>query len=398
MHTIQYKVNKFDRIFAILLIVIMSIQIVPLESYSVSPIKVVLMSLSVLVFIFRVPFISKAFVFSIIYWLYCFISAYYNGGMRFSSIGYLGMFLASYIVYYNLVQRHLFNLIQFQCIIKYLLLVYFFVLVSQQICVIAGIRNFPVLNLVGESYYTWNRLPILTCEPSHAARIVSALMLGYMRCVEVHIGNKIALKMLFNKQNRIVTLAYLWIVFTMGSGTMWVGFIIIVLYFIRPQTFFYAVPIIIALLFFLSRMENEQFNRAIAAVQLAISGNVEMIAESDNSAAYRIVPLVNTVLNADFSKKETWIGNGMRERDELSENNISDDLSRKIGIVDQYGFIGLILSLLLVYTCSIYKFFSIETLLFVFLYSFSLNNIYIVWSAMFIFTSVRFFKETYLKS
>lgn len=393
MSTIQYNVSKFDRIFAILLIVIMSIQIVPLETYSISPIKVVLMTLSVLVFIFRVPIVSKAFVFSIIYWLYCFTSAYYNDGMRFSSIGYLGMFLASYIVYYNLIYRHVFNLTYFQKIIKYLLLAYFIVLIFQQICILAGIRNFPILNLVGEPYYAWNRLPVLTCEPSHTARIVSASMLGYIRCIELQIGNRATFKMLFNKSNRLVTIAYLWIVFTMGSGTVWIGFIIIALYFIRPKSFLYVVPIIIGFLIFLSKIENEQFDRAITAAQLAISGNVELIAESDNSAAYRIVPLVNTVLNSDFSKKETWIGNGIRERNELAENNISSDLNRKIGIVDQYGFIGLILSLLLVYSCSIYKFFSIETLLFIFLYSFSLDNIYIVWSAMFIFTSIRFFKN-----
>ncbi len=55
---------------------------------------------------------------------------------------------------------------------------------------IVGLRNVPFLNLAGASYYAWNRLPALSCEPSHTARIISAAMLGYIQCLEIEWGKR----------------------------------------------------------------------------------------------------------------------------------------------------------------------------------------------------------------
>ncbi len=55
--------------------------------------------------------------------------------------------------------------------------------------------------------------------------------------------------------------------------------------------------------------------------------------------------------------------------------------------------LGLLTSLILCYTCMIRRFFSIETLVFLILFGFSLGNIAYTWGAMMIFTTVRYFQE-----
>ena len=303
----------------------------------------------------------------------------------------MGLFLISYIVYYNLVYRNIFTVEYFRKILKAIIYLFCIVLIFQQLCVLVGLKNVPFINLVGADYYAWNRLPILTCEPSHTARIVVATMLGYLRCTELEVGRKVTLKFLFDREHRYVALSYLWITFTMGSGTVWIGFLILCLYFIKPRNFLYIIPLIICIFLFLNFSKNEQFHRAKAAAMATLSGSVQVISDTDLSAAYRIVPLVNTFTQMDLSKKESWFGNGTMTDKEADDLRL--DLTKKIGIVEQYGLLGLLFSLLIVYCCAIRSIFSIETLLFIFLYGLSLGNIYIVWSAMYIFTTIKYFSK-----
>ena len=371
----------------------MSVQFVPIEGLTISPIKIGLMSVCVIVFLCHIPFQSKVTWICLFYWSTCFIvSLRYS--VRFNTLGYLGLFLITYIVYYNLIYKGVFTLMQFKKLLRSLLIAYAIFLILQQIFILLGISNFPPLNLVGNlletQYYEWNRLPSLSCEPSHTARIISAAMLGYIRCLEIQKGASVSLKSLFNKENRLVTSCYLWLTFMMGSGTGWVGFGIICIYFIQKRTFFYIIPLAIGIGAILYSGENKQFSRAINAAQATITGDVMQIVEADQSGAVRIVPLINTLLNTDLSQTESWLGKGTLSEDDAQ--NAWTDLNRKISIVEQYGLLGLIASLILLYSCAIRRFFSIETLMFILLLMLSLNNIYIVWSMVFIFTTIKYFQ------
>ena len=64
----------------------------------------------------------------------------------------------------------------------------------------------------------------------------------------------------------------------------------------------------------------------------------------------------------------------------------------KIAVVDQYGLIAFIVSIMLFYSCMVKSFFSIETLMFLILFGFSLGNIAYTWGAVMIFTCVRFYQ------
>ena len=381
-----------------MIIVIMSIQLVAIEGYEVSPVKVILMGLCSLYFIFQLPINNKAFFTGSIYFTVCFGVALLHGNMRVSTIGYLGLFIITYIVYYYLIYSKAFSLEQFKQILKFIIVAYCVILILQQFSVILGIKNFALINLAetkhssagGVAYYQWNHLPALSCEPSHTACIISAIMLGYIRCLEIEQGATTQLKTLFNKQNRLVTICFLWLICTMGSGTGWIGLGLISLYFIRIRNILYIGPIFILLGAILYHSENKSLHRAISAAQATLTGNIKEITEADPSGAVRIVPLVNTLLFTDLSQKKSWIGDGTLSEDDAE--NAWKNLTRKIAIVDQYGLLGFFASLILVYSCAIRRFFSIETLFFTILYLLSLSNVYIAWSPIYIFTAIRYFQ------
>ena len=93
----------------------------------------------------------------------------------------------------------------------------------------------------------------------------------------------------------------------------------------------------------------------------------------------------------DLTDRNTWLGAGTNTTEDKQTWWKKRD--SKLAIIDQYGLIAFALSLMLVYTCMIRRFFSLETLSFFILIGMSLGNIYYVWGIMMIFTAVRYFQE-----
>ena len=181
----EIRLTPFNRLFAVTLLVVMSVQLVPIEGYEISPVKLLMMGLCVVVFVCKVPYISNALIFAILYWFVCFATSILQLGFRFSTLAYSGLFLMAFVTYHNIVYAGTFSLKQFQKVLRTIIIAYAVVLVAQQVCVLLGLRNVPFLNLVGAGYYQWNRLPVLACEPSHSATILTGLFIGYLRCVEL---------------------------------------------------------------------------------------------------------------------------------------------------------------------------------------------------------------------
>ena len=382
----------FDtRFLASLFVVVMCIQFVPLEGYGISPIKVGLMGFSVLIFFLKVPYFSKALIWGLLYWSVCFFGATFQDYMRFSTIGYLGMFIISYAVYYNLLYTGAFSFAYFIRLLKGLIVAYGIVLVLQQIAILVGIRSFPPINLQNQFFLSLTKLPSLSLEPSHSARLLTVMMLGYLRCVELQNGGvRVTVRMLFEQEHRWVTILFLWAMLTMGSGTAFIGLGLLCLYFIRWQTAVYMIPLLVGLIYMGQMLEVKQLERAWRVTQATLTGDVEEIQAEDGSAASRIIPIVNT-LRIDLTQKESWFGKGTSSYEQAATGWMRT--TDKIAIVEQYGLLALIVSLTLMYTCTIRRFLSLETLAFLILFGMSLGNIYYVWGAMMIFTAVRYFQE-----
>ena len=387
--------EKRLRWITIIYLVVLNIHSYFFEPTFVSPIKVGLMSLAPFIFIFYVPQFTKAALCGILYWVYCFLSAFFNGNMRFSTIGYMGLFVMTFIVYYNSIYDGILNFNQFKKVLRYLIYAYAICLLLQQACLIIGIHNFPLINLIGNSYMELGRLPSLSLEPNHTAIIMTFAFLCYLRCSQIEYGEKITIKSLFDSENRNVTFAFFWVMLTMGSGTAYFGLIGLAPYFINKKNIICVVGILILLIVAIPHIENEQLERASKVSSALMTGDNAEIVKADLSGATRIVPLINTFTKSDLTKIKTWFGYGT-----LSKNDAYNDAWKQLSdanyfvlqIVRQYGLIGWLCSILLLYICCIRRFFSVETLLWFTLGMATLGNVYFQWGIILMMAGVRYFE------
>ena len=391
LQNIALKDILSDRVFATLLMVMLCVQIVPIEGEGVSNLKVALMALTPIIFILKTPVVSKPLFWGVVLWLTCYFCASFQSYMRFSTIGYFGLFIMTFIVFYNLVYQGAFSFSYFKRLLRVLIIVFAVVLILQQICMLIGVKSFWLLNLDNQAFLAIDKLHSLTLEPSHSARILAVVMLGYLRCLQIeNDGERVALKVLFSKENRVVTILFLYAMLTMGSGTAFVALGILCLYFITWRNVWYVAPILIGFLAVSSLLEVKQLTRAVNTMEATMTGDKKQVLEADGSAATRIIPIINTFTETDLSQKETWFGKGTVEKQKVTDSLKSLKNSR-IHIVEQYGILAAILSFILVYTCIIQKIWSIETLMFAMLFSFTITNIYYIWGCMMIFSAARYF-------
>ena len=376
-----------DKVLATIMLVLFNIMFVPIEQGPFSPVKITLMGLCPLIFIAKKPIVTKALVLAAIYWVVCYTMSLLKGEMRFSTLGFLGMYLILYINYYSFIVKGTFTLEYFTKVLKYLIIAYAVVLIGQQMCVLVGLRNMPLLNLQNQFFLSITKLPSLTLEPSHSARILTFTMLGYLRCMEIKKGKRITLQELFSPEQRIVTFSFLWSMLMMGSGTAFVGMGVLSLYFITRKTVIYIIPLIIGMFMLGQSMELKQMDRAVALAEAASTGSAEEAMAADGSGATRIIPVMNVFTKTDVTQLETWIGKKSMEKDKYWWKRTDTK------IYDQYGLIAFIISLVFIYSCVIRHFFSIETLLYLILLGFTLGNIYYAWGCLMIMTGVTYFQK-----
>lgn len=102
--------------------------------------------------------------------------------------------------------------------------------------------------------------------------------------------------------------------------------------------------------------------RARNSLMAFITLDKQAVMNADGSAAARIIPVVNTLTKLDLSSWEGWLGHGVDYG--LSKWIFSDRVM--LGGIADYGFLSFIVMQIAVYTCMIRKFFSLETLLWMF--------------------------------
>ena len=385
-----FKINILfaDKVLATTMLVLFNVLFLPIELSGFSPVKIAFMGICPLIFIAKKPIITKALILAALYWMVCYLLSLLKGEMRFSTLGFLGMYLILYINFYSFVVKGTFTLDYFTKILQYLIIAYGVTLIGQQLCVLVGLRNMPLLNLQNQFFLSITKLPTLTLEPSHSARILTFAMLGYLRCLEIKTGKKLTVQEWFDKEHRTVTFLFLWSMLMMGSGTAFIGLGILGLYFITKKTAIYIVPALIGLFIIGQSLELKHMDRVVTLAASATTGDAKAMQQADGSGASRLIPLVNAFTKTDLTELETWIGKTSMEKDEFWWKRTETK------IYDQYGLLAFLISLIFVYACVINHFFSLETLLFLGLLGLSITNIYYVWGCFMIMTGVRYFQQT----
>lgn len=381
-------INKQN--IATLFLVLMCIQYLPLEGYTISYIKFTAMCLTPIIWLAATPKISKAFVWAGLYFVAILFSGLFNlDSFRFSTVGYLLSFIFMFIMYYNLVWvEEAFSADYFIRLLKRLILAYTICLIMQQAVRLVGINSFPLINLLSGDSRGIMIGNSLMAEQSHSARILTVLFLSLLRMYEVKWGKEnVNIKAIY-ADAKWVLLGFLWSMLTMGSGTAFAGLGILSLYFIKRQYALTAVPLLLILYFAIPYIEFEPLQRAKVTLEATLTMDASAVKKADGSAAARVVPLLNTINHIDLLDADTWLGEGVDKT--LSEKYLSDE--QMLGTIKDYGLLSYILLLIFIFTCCI-RFKSLETLIFVILMSANLANVAYGWGIMMLFATTRYFKK-----
>lgn len=387
---INYYIKRLftPKYFISLLLVLFLTQFVYIEGYSISYVKVGMMALCPILLLIHRPPINKAMILCAVIYLYVIISAsFHPESFRASTLIYRLMFLLMYVTFFSFVYTGAFKLPYFLKLVKYLILAYCFCLILQQICVLIGIRFLPIINLNNQFFLSIHKLPSLSIEPSHSAKILGVLFYAYLKCNEIIKGCKVSLSQIFNEEHRFVTIAFLWPMLTMGSGTAFLCMGILSLYFMKGFQFLYAIPIFVGVYFMLDVFEVSQFERVRVTAQATMTGDSQEVAEADGSAAVRIKPLLNT-LHLDVTKAENWFGRGCDAG--LQHGLYGDD--RYIAGISDFGLIFYFLSMFFTYTC-VCNFWSMPSLMMFVGIGGGIGNVANCWGMQMVFTCVLYFIE-----
>lgn len=372
--------------YATVFFILYSIYYIPIEGrIALGPIKLTLLALSILVLLIYTLKISKAFIIGSAYIIYQFLSAsFHPESWRWSTLLFSFGLVCTYVCFYNLVTiERVFTIERFIKICKWIMMAYFVVCIIQQLSLLAGINYFPLINLC----QIFNRgigCNSLCQEPSTFGRFMLVFYYAYIKCCEYKRDEgPFTLKELFSGEHKWVTIRFLWMMTTMGSGTAFFCIILLSSYFVRRNNWFYVVPFLIGMYSLLQISGMESWDRATNAIEAASTMDTQNVRQTDTSAAVRINPILNSI-NADFSKFETWFGKGI-------DSGLKDKANRTL--FDDYGFIFYLLSLILGISCS-YGF-SFLAILFLFtgVAGGAGSNIQYAWTLMMVFTCVKYFHE-----
>lgn len=377
---------------AAFILILFCIQYIPIESRDgISYLKLGVSLICPFILIVKSPQISKPVVYFAIYYMLVIIAAIsHPATLRWSTVLFMATFLITYITFYNLiVVQQAFSKDFFASLIRKLIYAYCIVLILQQCLLIAGVKIFPLLNLV-QDLERGLGANSLTYEPSSVAVILSFAYLSLLRMRELDLGHKLTWAEVWANE-RLATLAFFYTMIGVVSGTAMVALAIIALYFIPRKNYILSILIvfIIALLFF--NVDFLPLNRARDSFLAFLTLDREKVMQADGSAAARIIPIVNTLTELDLTSWEGWFGHGVDyglSKWIFSERNM-------VGGIADYGFLSFIIMQLAVYSCMIKRFFSLETLLWACIGLLTLANVPLNWGAMMMFTVVRYFQTEY---
>ena len=379
-----FKGQKGLTLFATILIILYCIYYVPIDTFGMNaPVKMTLMILSIAVLLFYSLKASKAVILGIIYLTYQYIAAsYHPESFRWNTYIYSVLLVLTYISFYNLVFiERVFKIEHFIRICKWFITLYFVFCIVQQVLIIMEITYLPLVNLILKLDRGLG-CQSLAIEPSHFARFMLVFYYAYVKCCEYKRDEgPFTLRELFSGEHKWISIMFLWMMLTMGSGTAFVCLILFSLYFVRWHNWYYVIPVLAICYGLIQASGIEALDRATSTIEATATLDKDAVMETDGSASVRIAPLLNSI-TADFSKKETWFGYGI-------DSGVADIFSRTV--FHDYGFIFYIISLLLCFSCA-YNFWSLGTIfMFAGVGGGVTGNIQYAWALMMVMTCVKYF-------
>lgn len=267
-----------------------------------------MMSLSPITII-RYPYIYKIDIILILLLTTMIISsAVFNPiSLRWSTILYSIMFCLTFMGYVRVLSESSLEILDYLKIIKCLIYAYCIVLIIQQCCVLF---HLPILNVSNYNIFNPWKLNTLSPEPSHSAVYLGILMYCYLTIKEYILKRKYNLQYDFRNDGWIWG-CFLWSMITMISGTAMLYLSIICLKLCNKK---YIAIILLSAFITSPLLLNSNFKplkRTASTIKSTLTLNEKEIIKADLSAAFRIVPSVIAIKNADITNAKTWTGKGI---------------------------------------------------------------------------------------
>ena len=380
-----FKRSSGLTLFTTIFLILYCTYYLPIDGFGgFGPNKFILVVIIILVMLLYSFKMSKAVIIGTIYLLFQYsVASFHPESFRWSTLLFSAMMVYSYAAFYNFIFiEKVFTIDHFIRLCKWIMMAYFIVCIVQQVLIIIGINNVLIINL-----YPLDRglgCNSLCREPSTFGRFMLVFYYAYVKCQEYKRDEgPFTLSELFSGEHKWITIRFLWMMLTMGSGTAFVCLILFSLYFVRKHNWYYVIPVLVVCYILLQNSGIEALDRATNTIEATTSLDNKTVQETDGSASARITPIINTI-KADYSKSETWLGYGI-------DAGIHNKANRTL--FHDYGFIFYIISLIFTFTCA-YNFWSLGC---IFMFAgvgggFG-GNIQYTWALAMVMTCVRYFYE-----
>lgn len=392
-------INRIKFSIVTLYIILMSTQFIIIEGFVYSPVKVIAMLFSPII-IFVLGYhrqISKELFYAFLCIAVMTLCAMLSSSIvSWQRIGYRAMFFMMFVCVSYIIQDDCIELNQFVNLFKIIIISYGITILIQHICYLIGFREIPFFNFYGSVTMAGVFKPNgLSCEPSHSARILTILYWGYLKLLEIQRGYSIKLSEVF-RIDLFTTLLFIFSMLTMGSATALIGIFLIVFYLTYKKLGFWLLIPIILLLLMNVEIDNSLVKRVQAIFNSLFSDDVaHTMIKNEGSGAVRIMPLINTLTNLDLFAGDSWIGQGSMHDMNVDFIDRVFSKTRYVGDVTDFGLFTYIIMLIFVYKCCIRRFFSMQSLLFLCLATFSVGSVYYTWLMLIVFYIVKHYSETY---
>lgn len=229
--------------------------------------------------------------------------------LRWSTLMYSCLFCMFFMSFARVLSFSDYRADDFAKLIKWLLYAYCITLMIQQFCVLTGL---PIFNLANYNPREPWKLNSLMAEPSHTARVQTLLMFFYIN-IQMYITDIKDIKKLLSQANKKVIAAFLYPIFTMGSGTGFLLLFILLLRFIPKKqiiSLFIAGLLLTPAIIYVISTNDTAKRTADFVVAIAAFDEKQLIRE-DLSAAIRIVPTLHGAKKVTIFTKDGLFGKGV---------------------------------------------------------------------------------------
>lgn len=229
--------------------------------------------------------------------------------MRWSTVLYSCLFSLFFMAFARILYNSSFSSHDFLFLLKWLIFSFCIVLIIQQFCVLTGL---PIFNISNYNPMEPWKLNSLTAEPSHTARILTLLMFMYIITFK-HINGFTHISDLLPKIDKLVLVAYLYPIFTMGSGTGFIFLLLLILSFVSPKKIGTIVILIFVLLpvAYIVIQNIESANRSFKFITLLLEFDETSLIRKDLSAAIRIIPTIHGAKSVSIFTIDGLFGHGI---------------------------------------------------------------------------------------